>query len=592
MDPEESLVLGGEVGGARGDFKPTISPQMLQTVPSGPLGVTIPPPPGYAGSAPAPSSPLGDAAVPQQSTLRRILLGTPEAQKRMATTPFGGSMSGIIPPVPLGMAMPAAAGMGPLAGMAVRTGLQGLASGAEALLGGQGPMEALKGAGKGAGFNLGAEAILGPVGKFVSRQVGAKGAQAAYKTEEATHAAKVAHDTEMTGALNTLEQQGYKKEVQSIRDKYAEDLRTSRLGYQTGKQATEREYADQVAAQAASHGAATTAHAEQAAGRIAADLESQVPALAGMEKSGKGLYDAIYGSGKKKVSEAYDTALQEVITKGRGVKVELPADVAARLGYEAAADPLVGVSPAVIEALRKAGRLPPGAGGTPGRTAVDAGELAEKLTGLWKKDPGAYRAGAAALDAAGVGDPAARGAFKAYSGVSQFVDRAKALDANGVLNPDNILKALSDLKRVEELRRRGLGSGTEGVIQEAARGGPLAPPPIPKPVTPPYAPPSRPQIPAAPLPRGVPENPAPTPPDITSIPLGWWARHLPGGAIGGALGGGPGAAIGGLLSHILMPKEIVTKGPLSPAVSGAVKAATGPLGAAANAATTPRRKAE
>ena len=476
------------------------NPDVLQR--QGPL-VDLTPPPGYTGSAPI--------AMPQQASGQGPLAAIGSFLTARPTPQGQPSPYGIpnIPSAPLGMAMP------PAASLLGRSALQGGAAGVEALQAGKGPLDIAKEAGKGAAFNVGAEKVLGPLARFIGRQSSAKGATKAYDAAVATREGKIAHDTAMTGAVNTTEQSAFKT--------------------------------------------AAGAHADDAAKKIAQDLIDKVPALKGTEVSGKGLYDAIYGSGKGKVSTAFDTAFKDVVEKGKGQVVQVPEEVASKLGLTNAGAGVAGL-PANIQALfnkgaQKAGITPPT--GTQGMLGVDAAELASKITGKFATDPRSYRAAMTALDEAGIGDPAARAAYKAYSGYSDLIDKAKGIDANGVLNPSNILKALADIKKVDILRRRGLGSGTEGAIQEAARGGPLKP-----------------------TPREVPTpSPEISAPDIKTMknPFGGhpWIGGMAGGAAGHALGLGNlghvlGFGAGAGLSNAL-PREIVTKGPLS---AGAQKAAT------------------
>jgi len=401
------------------------------------------------------------------------------------TRPGFGESNSMIPSPPLGMAMP------PAASLLGRSALQGGAAGIEALQAGKGPLDIAKEAGKGALFNAGAEKILGPVARFVGRQFAPVNA-----------ATKAAHDTAMTGAVNA----------------------TEKAGFETAK----------------------VAHAENAAKQIAQDLIDKVPALKGTASNGKGLYDAIFGSGKDKVSAAFEQSLKDVVAKGAGQIIHVPVEVASELGLNTAGSGVAGL-PANIQALfnkgaQKAGMTP---AGPPGMIGVDAAEAAKAMVG--KSGTAAYRAVANALDAANIGDPAARAAYKAYSGVSEFINKSKALDANGVLNPEKLMKAFSDLKSVNMLRGRGLGSGTEGAIQEAARGGPLAP-----------------------IPREVPIQPE----NISGIrnPLAGhaWVAGMVGGAAGVAIAHQMGM---GPLGHVLgfmggagaanaLPKQIVTKGPL------------------------------
>lgn len=460
------------------------NPDALQ--PKGPL-VDLTPPPGYVGNT-------VPGAAPAQGQGPLAALGAFLTKPPTNTRPGFGESNSMVPSPPLGMAMP------PAASLLGRSALQGGAAGIEALQQGKGPLDIAKETGKGVLLNAGAEKVLGPVARFVGRQFAPGNA-----------AAKAAHDTAMTGAVNATEKAGFE---------------TAKVG-----------------------------HADQAASQIAQDLIDKVPALKGTEVSGKGLYDAIYGAGKDKVSAAFDQALKDVIANGKGKVVQLPEEIASRMDLTNAGSGIAGL-PANVQALFNKGAQKAGmqAAGTPGSLGVDAAELAQKMTGLWKKDPQAYRAAANALDAAGIGDPAARSAFKAYSGISEFLDKAKGLDASGKLNPENILKALADLKKVEVLRRRGLGSGTEGAIQESVRGGPLAP-----------------------VPREVPmqsdnisgiRNPFAGHPWIAGM-----AGGSAGAAAGHAMGAGPlGHALGfmgGAGAASAMPKQIVTKGPLSAAAEKA-----------------------
>lgn len=433
-------------------------------------------------------------------------------------TQAGTAFRGAIPKASPGMAVP------PAASVVGRTALQAGGSALDALMRGETNLGALgKEAVRGASINAILEGTLGPVGRFIAKQRGAKAAVAGAEAATKTRGAKIAHDEAMTGALNTVEQMAHKT--------------------------------------------AASTHGEQAAAAIADDLVRQVPALQGTQASGKGLYDAIYGSGKDKVSAAFDDALKAVVDKGKGQIVQVPEEVAQRYQLAVAGGSGIAGLPANIQALfnkgaQKAGMATPG---IPGLIGVDAAELAQKMTGSWKKDPAAYRAGARALDEANIGDPAARAAYKAYVGTSQFIDKAKALTAEGVLDTEKVMKALADLKKLEELRRRGLGSGTEGIIQRASRGGPLAPKPR--------------DIPAPP--------PEVSAPDVKGSNIPAWYRHMIGAGIGGGVAGWPGMAVGGLLGHAVVPGHIYTRGPLDPTLKRLTEGFLGPIGAAGRAATAP-----
>lgn len=429
---------------------------------------------------------------------------------------------------PLSMALP------PATSVLGRAALQGAGAVGEKLLEGKASPSELGGSAlKGAGWSLGADALLGPLGRFVGRQTGAKQATKAFeeatKAHEATKATKAfkeAHDVSMTKALNATETNAFERAMETA--------------------------------------------AQTGAADIAKDLVAKVPALKGTEISGKGLYDAIYGSGIGKVSTEFDRALKAVVEKGAGQVVQVPEAVALRYSLTPAASGRSGL-PANVQALfdqgaRRMGIQPKGplTETTPGMVGVDAAELAQKMTGSWKKDPQSYRAAAKALDEADIGDPAARAAYKMYTGTGEFINKAKALDATGTLHLDKLLKNFADLKAVKGLERRDIGHGTEGMLQDVARRGPLAPTPRQVPI------------------QQVPETPAPIPPDIKTSNIPWWGKHVLGGLAGGALGsavGAPGwgAGLGSLLGHAVIPSQIVRKGPIAPAVTQATQAITGPL---------------
>lgn len=190
----------------------------------------------------------------------------------------------------------------------------------------------------------------------------------------------------------------------------------------------------------------------QVAGKLTDYLKEKVPAWAGMKTLGQMLYSQ---RGYNRLHEAYDQSLKDVITKGAGKEIVVPEDVARKLG--------VGLKGMVASKTA--------APGMPNSVAVDAGELAQKMTGKWKgMSAGAYRAAANALDSAGIGDPEARAAYKVAMGVQNYLNSAKALGKSG--REFDLMAAqskLGDKKAVDELRRRGLGDVIDLILPEGQK---------------------------------------------------------------------------------------------------------------------------
>ena len=88
---------------------------------------------------------------------------------------------------------------------------------------------------------------------------------------------------------------------------------------------------------------------------------------------------------------------------------------------------------------------------------ADAGNAAKNLVGKWKKFPSEYRRVAEALDQAGIGDPAAREAYRWGSGTIQYLNATKAL-VGEKFHPENAMAGLVNTKTWEMLRRRGMQS--------------------------------------------------------------------------------------------------------------------------------------
>lgn len=399
-------------------------------------------------------------------------------------------------------------------------------------------------------------------------------------TQEAVDqaAAKTGFDKAMTDSLNTLEQRGYKADVQKIRNDFAEKLRGERAAYKTGKQATMQNYEKQLAEQAGKHEAAVGAHANQSAESIAGRMTDTVSAWKDYPKDTRGLLDMVYGKGQADLSKNFDTAMKEVAEKAAGQSINIPIKAANSLGLKALPGSGSGLSPVARRALEAAGRLKPM---DEGFVTVDAAQAAKASVGAWAKDTGAYRAVVNALDRAGIGDPKARAEYSAGQALINFFDKTKALEGE-TFHPDRVLRGFTALSKVNELRRRGMGNIFEGPMQ-AARGVPGAPAEIPKPIIPPFIPPPRPNIPQPPLPRATPAPTLPTTPGFKTIQNPIAGHPWTAGAAAEALSAGAGLGHGygipfllGMTASQQLPKQLVTQAPGVPGLTG--PAAAGSVG--------------
>lgn len=443
---------------------------------------------------PAPATPLSPPKPAMGS------MGIPADIQARVERPFG------LPKMPVAPAFLAAPGTGVLSGAAG----QGIAGAGEELIKGGGPRRAL-----GKGLESGIAALIaGGMTRGLFQPVFQKAGAAATKEFENAQAAREtgikaveeAHkftgkvNKEMTGALNTLEKGAYE--------------------------------------------AAQAKRATEVAAGLAKDLKKNVPALSPFPDSEAGLADMLYGRGKKIVSRAFDKALKTVAANAKGKMIPLPTEAANALGVQGSGGTMLPLSRVAREALEKAGKLPP-----VGMTSVDAGELANAAVGAWRKNPAAYRMAMEALDGANLGDPQARAAYKYYTGQLDYFNATKALKGE-TFNPA-AYRAGATSKNIEILRRRGIGSLTEGPMN-LTKGGPLAP--IPRAVPP-----------QSPLPAPPPEVPKP---DIRTVknPLAGHPFALGGGleAINYGLTGSHGYGVPfltGVAAANALPREIVTKTP-------------------------------
>ena len=141
-------------------------------------------------------------------------------------------------------------------------------------------------------------------------------------------------------------------------------------------------------------------YAEKISKGITDKLKSSVPAWEKMSS----LKDMLYTQrGQGAMHRAYDESFNKVIDKAVGKRIDLPLEDIKSLGIK---NHLPGKIPSTGEGTEK-----------PAFGTVDAAEVARKIQGVGKKDPGLYRRTTDLLQENGVGDPAAR---KAYTTACPF----------------------------------------------------------------------------------------------------------------------------------------------------------------------------
>lgn len=466
-------------------------------------------------------------------------------------SPFGGFLGALGTPASAAMAVPG--------GLGVQAALQPAVGAAESLMKGEGVRGAL---GSAALSELGALGG-GLLGKGYELVRNAPLFRKAVTEAAEQAAAKTGFDKAMTNALNATEARGHKQAVQGARNAYAERLRGERAAYKQGKQALEQGHEAEVSRLTQAHEAATRAHADQAAAKVAEEATRAVPAWKDYPKDTKGLLDMVYGTGQQKLSEAFDKAMQEVVAKGRGQKIVVAAEDAAKLK------------------LPVLGQVANKVTGATDQVVVDAGQLAEKAVGAWRKDPGLYRRVVGTLDKANLGDPEARAAYRSGQAFITYIDQTKALQGE-VFRPDRITAGFTRLSTVDQLRRRGAGDIFSGPMQ-AARGVPPAPVLPPKPVVPPFVPPPKPQMPLPPVPRVAPPPTVPpaVPPGFRVTPNPIAGHPYAAGAAAEALLAGAGLGhgyglpfVGGMMAARSLPPQLVTQAPGAAPVAGPAAAGT------------------
>lgn len=371
----------------------------------------------------------------------------------------------------------------------------------------------------------------------------------------------------------------FKDQVQDIRDENAKILRKAKDTYKLGKHKTLDQYNKEAAEQQLRYAEKMAIGADEAAAAMMNEVKGLVPAWKDLPSDVSGMTTAVLGKGPKLLSKEFDKSLKEVVKTARGkpIRISLKDAVALEIPQSGA--------------TQQNGRW---------FTTVDAGDLAEAVVGTGSKDWKRYRRIVAALDKENIGDPAARAAYKTGMGFKEFMAKSKAVEVlpeGSVLHTDRIVKAMSDDRLIDILRKRDIADVDEGLLQHARKAIPTPEAPIEKPVIEPFIAPEK-----IPLPRGPEEVLDPkalgvieeTTMPFTGSKSSRFGRMMAGGAAGAfasglghqlglPMGFGaysiPGAA--GTLAGAALPDYWVTKAPgTEPLIGmlGALAAGTGTAG--------------
>lgn len=381
--------------------------------------------------------------------------------------------------------------------------------------------------------------------------------------QERVAAAKRAH-----AEAEAEQRRRFEAETQQVKDANA----AAKQSYEASEIERTRQFESKTRWAKDAHAEAVREYGAQGAKIIADSYKEHVPSWKEFPSTEAGLVDMVYGRGPERLSAMYDPVMQEVGRQGRGMTVEIPL--------------------ADAQAL-KIRNFDVRDTGVRGRemARVQADQLAEAVVGKGKDLPGVYRRAVAAVDGITL-DPAwapRRAEYKAGMSLIQFTDKSQMLKGRR-FNPDAAESGFTMLKKVDELRRRGMGSAVEGPIAEAtsrprptlrlpSESAPLpAARPLPLPAEPtPLSPPTFEAF------RRPPAGTPPTPPAGRVLPPGVTTRKLPqisfweGAAIAElpflieAVATGRTQhlyvpwAVGGLMAHGLSGKELITGAPLSAA---------------------------
>ena len=344
-----------------------------------------------------------------------------------------------------------------------------------------------------------------------------KGAEAARLTGQKNDFNKA-----MTEALTGADKAAYTADLAKYNTEYAVKLKQAKADYAAGKIKTQEEHTATVAGLKAEYDKAVAAretglataratHAETSATNLADTIKETVPPWREYPSNTRGLLDMLYGSGPEKLSQFFDAELKQTIASARGKRFSVSMEDAMDLGLKNA-------------------EVQPG-----GVVTADAGDVAAAIVGKWRTAPALYRRIVGGLVDLGVGNDAAREAYKTGMGFRLFADKTKMITppkkaewvADEVFHLDRAQAGLTSIKMADELRRRGLGNALEGPIADVTRTGV---PPIPPEVTPPTMPPTPRFLPFQAPPKGpAPQPPSPRiqPSEVTPSSMGVETTTLP-----------------------------------------------------------------
>lgn len=285
-------------------------------------------------------------------------------------------------------------------------------------------------------------------------------------------------------AQQAQEQKGqYESAVKDIRQQDAQMIRAARQKHIDDKNATLDQHAAQVAEQQTQFGSQQALSGQEAAKLMMDDVKAVVPAWRELPSDTAGMTTAVLGKGPTLLSQEFNKAMEAIIQSGRGRDIELPLEYLIKLHV-----PLKGVNAA-----------------RPGDDVIvnkaDAGLVAKAIVGTWKENPQMYHETIEALDAMNIGDSAARLAYKTGIRFNEFMAGIKAIDVlpeGSVLHTDRIVKAMSDKKMIDILRKPGIADVDEGLLQIPRSRTLTAPPEIPEPRIDPFVAPPRTRLPDAP----------------------------------------------------------------------------------------------
>lgn len=178
-------------------------------------------------------------------------------------------------------------------------------------------------------------------------------------------------------------------------------------------------------------------YATTIADSVSKRLQEAVPPWKGMA----GLKDMFFSqTGWNKLHQFADTYMKDAMKRGENKFIQVSMDDAKALGIK---ELVANANPTITT------------------VGINAGKAVEAATGKWTKNAGLYARVMGALDEAGVGDPAARKAYKTAMGLRAYFMKQGAIRPDGSLDLVKAQAGLVKGKSVDELLKRGLGAFSE-----------------------------------------------------------------------------------------------------------------------------------